>query len=395
MAMTPVSHSAPNPCLRRRRSGEPLELTPRAESRSSPTFDERPLGGEPGRSRGAGGRKVLGVALTVLAAAVDRLHRLVGRPGAGRPVAVVAADRAMDGDRRRAAGAARARLADLRPHPAQGSGALHPFGGRNAARSAIARGACSRCCRSGSSTAAAELTMISQHLMQLGDEATGKLGGITREFDGSTEKLTRHGEALDRAALTARNDIAVLLEDLPRAEQTARRLAEQLRAVGSESGNARCELGQQVNDLAERTGEADRLIGEADRPAGGAAGRDRSAGATAAARRSARPRPASRARSTPCSNAPRRRSRKSAPASTPRRRRSRRWSSQASAGIGKAGAEAPKRSPPTSITPTTLARRPVGARRRAGARVATHDRGDRPRTGADRRALPRTRDAGR
>ena len=30
-----------------------------------------------------------------------------------------------------------------------------------------------------------ELTMISQHLMQLGDEATGKLGGITREFDSS------------------------------------------------------------------------------------------------------------------------------------------------------------------------------------------------------------------
>ena len=63
-----------------------------------------------------------------------------------------------------------------------------------------------------------ELTMISQHLMQLGDEATGKLGGITREFDTSTEQLTRHGEALDRAAESARNDIAVLLDDLPRAE---------------------------------------------------------------------------------------------------------------------------------------------------------------------------------
>ena len=45
-----------------------------------------------------------------------------------------------------------------------------------------------------------ELTMISQHLMQLGDDATGKLGGITREFDTSTERLKRHGEALDRAA---------------------------------------------------------------------------------------------------------------------------------------------------------------------------------------------------
>jgi S1-C subfamily serine protease len=46
--------------------------------------------------------------------------------------------------------------------------------------------------------------------MQLGDDATGKLGGITREFDSSSERLMRHGEALDRAAEAARNDLAVL-----------------------------------------------------------------------------------------------------------------------------------------------------------------------------------------
>jgi len=45
-----------------------------------------------------------------------------------------------------------------------------------------------------------ELTMMAQHLMQLGDEATGKLGGITRQFDSSSEKLRLHGDALDRAA---------------------------------------------------------------------------------------------------------------------------------------------------------------------------------------------------
>ena len=43
-----------------------------------------------------------------------------------------------------------------------------------------------------------ELTMITQHLMALGDEATGKLSGITREFDTSSERLARHGEALGR-----------------------------------------------------------------------------------------------------------------------------------------------------------------------------------------------------
>jgi adenylate kinase family enzyme len=108
-----------------------------------------------------------------------------------------------------------------------------------------------------------ELTMISQHLMQLGDETTGKLGGITREFDSSSEKLKQHGEALDRAAEAARNDIAVLLDDLPRAEQTARAVAEQLRSVGSESAEKTAAFDRQVSDLAERTQSADRLVAEA------------------------------------------------------------------------------------------------------------------------------------
>jgi len=109
----------------------------------------------------------------------------------------------------------------------------------------------------------AELTMISQHLMQLGDEATGKLGGITREFDSSSERLVRHGEALDRAAESARNDIAVLLEDLPRAEAVARAAADQIRQVGGESTACTAKLGDQVGDLTEQAREADRVVNEA------------------------------------------------------------------------------------------------------------------------------------
>src|SRR5436190_1710784 len=108
-----------------------------------------------------------------------------------------------------------------------------------------------------------ELSMIAQHLMQLGDETTGKLGGITREFDNSSEKLMRHGEALDRAAGAARIDIGLLLEDLPQAEQTARAVAEQLRAVGSETTEKAGTLGRQVSDLAERTRSADQIVAEA------------------------------------------------------------------------------------------------------------------------------------
>ena len=129
-----------------------------------------------------------------------------------------------------------------------------------------------------------DLVMISQHLMQLGDDATGKLGGITREFDSSTERLKRHGEALDRAAESARNDIAVLLDDLPRAETTARSLAEQIRTVGSESAARATELGQQVDQLAGQTREADRLMAEASERLAARLAEIEGAGAQAAAR---------------------------------------------------------------------------------------------------------------
>src|SRR5437764_852702 len=99
--------------------------------------------------------------------------------------------------------------------------------------------------------------------MQLGADATGKLGGITREFDSSSEKLKHHGEALDRAAESARNDIAVLLDDLPRAEENARAVAEQLRTIGSESAVKTAQFGEQVNALAERTNDTDRALADA------------------------------------------------------------------------------------------------------------------------------------
>jgi predicted nucleic acid-binding Zn-ribbon protein len=129
-----------------------------------------------------------------------------------------------------------------------------------------------------------ELTMMAQHLMQLGDEASGKLGGLTQQFDSSSEKLKRHGEILDRAAESARNDVAVLLEDLPRAEATTRVLAEQLRTLGNESVEKAEVFGRHVGHLTERTREADQLIAEAtDRLATRLAEID-IAGTTAAAR---------------------------------------------------------------------------------------------------------------
>lgn len=128
-----------------------------------------------------------------------------------------------------------------------------------------------------------ELTMIAQHLMQLGDEATGKLSGITREFDSSTDKLSRHGVALDRAAESARNDIAVLLDDLPRAESTARSLAEQLQTVGREAQNHAASFSEQVSALSEGTKSADETVAAAVQRLTEHLTRVESAGATASA----------------------------------------------------------------------------------------------------------------
>src|SRR4029078_6216056 len=108
-----------------------------------------------------------------------------------------------------------------------------------------------------------ELTMIAQHLMQIGDQTTGKVGGITKELDASSDRLVKHGEALDRAAESARNDIAVLLDDLPRAEATALSMAEQLRAAGSEAQQHAATYAEQVSTLSESTKAAEEIVATA------------------------------------------------------------------------------------------------------------------------------------
>ena len=129
-----------------------------------------------------------------------------------------------------------------------------------------------------------ELTMISRHLMQLGDEATGKLSGITREFDSSTEKLAKHGAALDRAAEAARTDIAVLLDDLPRAQEHAKAISEQLRDAANNTAARTVEFDKQLAALTERTREADEAVSTASQRLVANLADVQDAGATAATR---------------------------------------------------------------------------------------------------------------
>jgi len=240
---------------------QPLELTS-LDALIQPTFDQDQWTESQAEAHGQSGRQVLGTALAILAAlwigysAWSAGRALSGQaltsPAIAQWVALAAGPLALMGlvwlmfgrTRRKEAERFTRSVVAMR-HEAQSLEALLEVLSQrfNDSRS--------------------ELTMISQHLMQLGDQATGKLGGITREFDSSTDRLVKSGEALDRAAESARNDVAVLLEDLPRAEATAHSLAEKIRSVGTESAAKAANFGTQIEALSDRTRDADRLIAEA------------------------------------------------------------------------------------------------------------------------------------
>ena len=260
------------------------------------------------------------------------------------------------------------------------------------AESAVARSAARSAVAADPATAGSELTMISQHLMQLGDEATGKLGGITREFDSSSEKLRRHGEALDRAAEAARNDIARA------ARRSAAGRANRARSLPSSCARSapnrptrpRSSANRSANSR-ERTQEADQLVAEAtDRlaarlaeieSAGRSSGRPRRRGGSRLLRRA---RCAARADLGDARRNPDRES-------TSSRARSPRWSSRLRPASARPAPKRRNRSPPTSTMPTRSLEGTVEPCRRAGTRVAADDRRDRPRPGTDRPALHRAR----
>ncbi|MFL6829835.1 MAG: hypothetical protein ACJ8D5_04335 [Sphingomicrobium sp.] len=261
---------------------QPLELTSDLIA-IQPAFDRDRWSESQAEHRGAGGRNVLGTGLLVLAAlwlaftAWSAGRSLAGQPlsspalaqwiaVAAGPLALLGLAWLMFGRTRRKESERFTRAVVAMRSEAQSLEALLEVLSQRI------------------SDSRSELTMITQHLMELGDAATGKLGGITREFDASSEKLARHGIELDRATETARNDIAVLLEDLPRAEATARAVAEQIRTVGSDSAGKAAELGQQVGALAERTREADELVASATRRLAASLAEIEAAGATASSR---------------------------------------------------------------------------------------------------------------
>ncbi|MEO6359799.1 MAG: hypothetical protein ABIO43_04385 [Sphingomicrobium sp.] len=128
------------------------------------------------------------------------------------------------------------------------------------------------------------LGAMAQRLMTLGDEATGRLGSVTRDFDSSTERLAQHSGLIDRAAESARNDMAIMLDDLPRAEALVKALGQELHGIGSASADRATELGAAVARVSEQTHEADEVVAAAAQRLVAHLTQIESAGAAAAAR---------------------------------------------------------------------------------------------------------------
>jgi hypothetical protein len=129
----------------------------------------------------------------------------------------------------------------------------------------------------------AALGSMARQLMQLGDEATDRLGAATREFGEGTALLSQHGAALDKAAGLARVDIGVLLDDLPRAEASARAMAAALQGAGQSAVSQAAAFEGQVAALTTLTREADETVGSASQRLVAHLTQIESAGAAAAA----------------------------------------------------------------------------------------------------------------
>ena len=219
-----------------------------------------------------GGRQVLGWALAILALLWTGYTAWSAGRVAGRPAADQPGDCAMGRDPGRAAGADGAGVADVRPNPAQGGGAIHPLGHRDAHRGARRCRTSSPRCRTRSSENHRTLGVMAGDLMGLGDQAATRLGAITADLNRGSQTLAEHGAALDRAAEAARTDIGVLLTDLPQAEESARRMAETLREAGrsaiEQAEGFETQVGQLVRPGAAGRRDRPRSIGAAARQPG-------------------------------------------------------------------------------------------------------------------------------
>ena len=171
-------------------AAEPTNLLARSIDFVEPAFDQEQWQEQTAEDRGTGGRQVLGIALAIVSAlwlayAAWSAGRILSGQALSSPliaqwISVAAGPLALMGlawlmfgrTRRKEAERFTRSVITMRTEARSLEALLEVL----TQRIQDSRG---------------ELTRMSQHLMQLGDETTGKLGGITREFDSSSERCAR------------------------------------------------------------------------------------------------------------------------------------------------------------------------------------------------------------
>lgn len=103
------------------------------------------------------------------------------------------------------------------------------------------------------------VTSEAERLMALGDEASGRLGHIGEDMRSAGRLIEEKTGLLDRAARAAREDVQVLMTDLPRAEEQARTVSAGLRDAGVNALEQAVSLDAQLTALASRGREADEI----------------------------------------------------------------------------------------------------------------------------------------
>ncbi|HMJ94032.1 MAG TPA: hypothetical protein VK472_08035, partial [Allosphingosinicella sp.] len=129
----------------------------------------------------------------------------------------------------------------------------------------------------------ARLRGEAEKLMSLGDEASDRLGRVTYYLSKESAALDKGSASLESAAAAAKVDIGVLLNDLPKAEEQARSVAEAMKEAGLTAHGHAGALEAQLAALTARGREADEVVGGAAERLGAHVARIESGSAAAAA----------------------------------------------------------------------------------------------------------------
>lgn len=118
----------------------------------------------------------------------------------------------------------------------------------------------------------ASISAESGRLAAIGEEAADRLVRVRRELNEAGTQLDEKSDRLLRSARGAREDIEVLVRDLPRADEQARALGGNLQDAGMQAHEQVAALEAQLTSLRERGREADEIAsGAAHRLAAGLA----------------------------------------------------------------------------------------------------------------------------